>query len=254
MINDLSVDFDVIVIGGGSAGYAAARTVASGGLKTAIIDGAPQLGGLCILRGCMPAKALLFSSEILHYARNAAVFGVKVSDARPDFQAVMARKNRLIADFASYRVGQLESDRFTLFRSQARFLDSHTVVLSDGRRITSNSFVIATGSVVSPPPYPGLVEVGYWTSDEALEAKSLPKSLIVLGGGAVALEFAQFYQRMGTQVTVVQRSGQVLKEEDADTAEAIQKTLRREGVELHTGTQVTRVTRDEGLKDRKSVV
>lgn len=242
--------FDVAVIGGGSGGYAAARTCAAAGKSVAIIDGAKELGGLCILSGCMPTKALLWATDVLHNANHGATWGLRIEKPSFDFKAVMARKATVIEEFASYRRKQLESERFTLFRAFAKFIDAHTVELSDGSRIHADHFVIATGSVVSEPPLPALKSVGYLTSDDALTLATLPKSLIVLGGGAVAVEFAQFYQRLGVAVTLIQRSSQILRDSDADAAEAVTAQLRDEGMTVLTGTTLIAARRSaEGSKE-----
>lgn len=235
------LSFDVVVVGGGSGGYAAARTAAAARLKVAVVDGAQELGGLCILRGCMPTKALLQSSDVLHLAGRAAEFGIKASRVGFDFKRVMTRKAGLVREFADYRRGQLGDGRFELLRATARFLDPHTLELSDGRRLTAKQFVLATGSRVAFPPVPGLAEAGVLTSDEALEMKRPPKSMIVLGGGAVALEFAQFFARFGTRVTVIQRGHQLLRDCDADAAKALQVALEREGLRIFTGTRLVEV-------------
>ncbi len=242
-------DFDVVVLGGGSAGYAAARTTVAAGLRTAVVDGARKLGGLCILRGCMPTKALLQSSDVLHLAQRASEFGVQTGRVRFDFARVQARKAALIADFAGYRRGQLNDGRFELIGSNGRFSDAHTLELTNGRLLTAAHFVVATGSQVAVPPVPGLVETGFLTSDDALELASPPKSLIVLGGGAVALEFAQFFARFGTRVTVVQRSPQLLRGTDADVAQAVEVALVQEGLRVFTGTRLVGVRRRGRTKE-----
>ncbi|MBI3874653.1 MAG: FAD-dependent oxidoreductase, partial [Verrucomicrobia bacterium] len=122
-------DFDVAVLGGGSAGYAAARTAASAGLKTVVIEGGREVGGLCILRGCMPTKALLHAADVLHNVQRAGTWGLKAENAGHDFAAVMARKNAMIEDFASYRRQQLAGGKFAFIRANARFTDPHTVEL-----------------------------------------------------------------------------------------------------------------------------
>lgn len=236
-------DFDAVVIGGGSAGYAAARTLAGGGARTALVESGPELGGLCILRGCMPTKALLHAAELRHAFREAARWGITAEHVRVDLTKLLARKDELIADFAGYRRQQLEAGKFRFIRSRVRFVDSHTLELEDGSRLSAAHFVIATGSVVPPPPIPGLVEAGYLTSDDALRLPHLPASLAVLGGGAVALEFAQFFARLGSEVTVIQRSAQVLRDIDEDVARELEKALRREGIRLFTGTQNLRAER-----------
>lgn len=238
-------EFDVAVLGGGSAGYAAARTTVAAGLKTVVIDGAHELGGLCILRGCMPTKALLQSAEVRHLAQRAAEFGVRTGNVGHDFGEVMARKARLIGEFAEYRRGQLTDGRFELIRAQGRFVDPNMVLVegAEGRQVTARHFVVATGSQAVAPPVPGLMEVGYWTSDDALALSRVPKSIVVLGGGAVALEFAQFFARFGARVTLIQRGEHVLRSSDPDAAKVIQDVLVKEGVELFAGTRLLSVER-----------
>jgi dihydrolipoamide dehydrogenase len=241
-------DFDVAIIGGGSGGYAAARTAASAGLKTVVIEGGEEVGGLCILRGCMPTKALLYISEVLHLAKNSAPFGIRAQKVSFNFAKVMARKKALIKDFADFRVQQLNSGKFKFIRANAKFLDAHTVKLDNGKKLNAKNFVIATGSVVASPPLPQLNHVGFITSDDALALKKLPKSLIILGGGAVACEFAQFFARFGVKVTLIQRGEHVLKEFDTDAAVEIEKVFRREGIEVFTGTKLLDAKRKGKLK------
>ncbi|HEY5346403.1 MAG TPA: dihydrolipoyl dehydrogenase [Verrucomicrobiae bacterium] len=241
-------DFDVAVIGGGSGGYAAARTAAGAGLKTVVIEGGEEVGGLCILRGCMPTKAMLYAAEVKHLAEHAATWGVRAGKISFDFAKVMARKNLMIKDFADFRVQQLNAGKFKFIRANAKFLDAHTVVLSNGKKLTAKYFVIATGSRVAPSPLPQLDEVGYITSDDAVALKKLPKSLIILGGGAIACEFAQFFQRFGVKVTLIQRSEKLLKEFDADAGAEVEKVFRREGMQVFTGTKLVDAKRKGKLK------
>jgi dihydrolipoamide dehydrogenase len=241
-------DFDVAVIGGGSGGYAAARTAAGAGLKTVVIEGGREVGGLCILRGCMPTKALLYAAEVKHLAEHAGTWGVRAGKISFDFKKVMARKAAQIKDFADFRAQQLNDGRFKFIRANAKFLDAHTVELSNGKKLTAKNFVVATGSRVAPAPLPQLDEVGYLTSDIAVALKKLPKSLIILGGGAIACEFAQFFQRFGVKVTLIQRSENLLKEFDADAGAEIAKVFRREGMQVFTGTKLVNAKRSGKLK------
>jgi pyruvate/2-oxoglutarate dehydrogenase complex dihydrolipoamide dehydrogenase (E3) component len=241
-------DFEVAIIGGGSGGYAAARTAAAAGLKTVVIEGGAEVGGLCILRGCMPTKALLYAAEVKHLAEHAATWGVRAGKVDFDFAKVMARKNAQIKDFADFRGQQLDAGKFKFIRANARFLDAHTVELSNGKKITAKQFVIATGSRVAPSPLPQLDEVGFITSDEAVALKKLPKSLIILGGGAIACEFAQFFARFGVKVTLIQRSETILKEFDAEAGIEVAKVFRREGISVFTGTKLVGAKRKGKLK------
>jgi pyruvate/2-oxoglutarate dehydrogenase complex dihydrolipoamide dehydrogenase (E3) component len=241
-------DYDAAIIGGGSGGYAAARTAAGAGLRTIVIDGGKELGGLCILRGCMPTKALLFAAEVRHLAQYGALWGMKPGDVPFDWGAVMARKDGLIKEFADYRVQQLNSGKFEFIRAQARFTDPHTVALSDGRTLTAAHFIISTGSVVARPPLPQLAGVGYVTSDDAVALKRLPKSLIVLGGGAVAVEFAQLFARFEVEVTLIQRSEHLLKDFDTDATTVLETVFRRESIKLFTNTGLVDAYREGGFK------
>ncbi len=231
-------DFDLAVIGGGSGGYAAARTAAAQGVRTVVLEGGKEVGGLCILRGCMPTKALLYAAEVMHLASHAEPWGIRAEEVRFNFTQVMARKDALIKNFADYREHQLGNSKFGFKRASARFVDPHTLELSTGETLTAGSFVIATGSMVAPSPLPQLNDLDFLTSDTALKLERLPKSLIVLGGGAVAVEFAQFFARFGVRVTLVQRSPQILHEFDGDAAKVIEDVLAREGITIYTRTKL----------------
>ena len=234
--------YDFLVIGGGSAGYNAARVAVGLGKKTAIVDGARDLGGLCILRGCMPSKTLLYIGEVLHLAQKGKTFGLKIPSARADMRAIHARKKKLIAEFAADRVKALLHGKFDLIRANARFLDAHTVELSNGQKLRAQSILISTGSRVSVPPVPGLVNAKFWTSDDVLELDFIPKSVIVLGGGIVACELAQFLNRIGTKVTLIQRSPNILRDHSEDASTVVQKAFVDEGIELFAGTRIEQIT------------
>lgn len=243
---DATLEFDAAVVGGGSAGYAAARTLAAGGRRVAVIEGAAEVGGLCILRGCMPTKALLWAAEVKHLAEKSAVWGLRPEPLTFHFPAVMARKDALVADFAAHRRGQLEDGRFAFVRSAARFLDPYTLALADGRTLRAAHFVLATGSVVAEPPLPALRAAGFLTSDDCVRLERPPRSLAILGGGAVACEFAQFFARFGVAVTLVQRGPRLLRGFDADAARVVEAVFRREGVRVFTGTRLVDARRTSG--------
>lgn len=245
-------DFDFIVIGGGSAGYAGAATAARLGLKTAVIEGGPEVGGLCILRGCMPSKTLIESGHRAEAIRRASEFGLHAEYKGADGAFIRARKRKLIGEFADYRRGQLEAGKFDFIRGHAAFVDAHTIEvrLLDGgtRTLTARAFLIATGSRIQWHEIPGLRETGFWTSDDVLDSEHLPASIVVLGGGSIALELASYYQGIGSRVTVIQRSEQVLKETDADVAEELVKALEHRGMEICRNTKLQRVERTGALK------
>lgn len=238
--------YDFLVIGGGSAGFNAARVAVDCGLRTAVVDGARELGGLCILRGCMPSKTLLYISDVLHLAQKGGTFGLKIPSARADMRAIHARKKKIIAEFADYRVKALEAGRFDLLRSHGRFVDAHTLELANGRRVRGKHFLIATGSKVSVPPVPGLAEMPFWTSDDVLDLDFVPRSVIVLGGGIVACELAQFLNRIGTKVTLVQRSLNILRDHSQAASCVVQSAFADEGIELFAGTQLQRIAHARG--------
>ena len=242
-------DYDLAVIGAGSGGYAAARTGIAEGLKTVVLEGGEEVGGLCILRGCMPTKALLYAAEVMHLASHPQAWGIHTENVGFDFAQVMARKDALIKDFADYRRQQLANGKFKFLRARARFTDPHTLELSTGERLTAESFVIATGSVVASPPLRQLEAVGYLTSDTALKLTRLPKSLIVLGGGPVAVELAQFFARFRVQVTLIQRSAHILRALDDDATAELERALRREGIDLYTDTKLLDARPSEGGKE-----
>ena len=237
---------DVVIVGGGSAGYAAARTARLAGADVAIVDHGP-LAGLCILRGCMPSKAVLASANVMAVMQRGPEFGLASMTPRADLAAIIRRKNRLIRDFADYRISQLRGPEFTLYEEAAHFLSPHELSVGD-KRLEADRFIIATGSLVQHVPIPGLDEAGYITSDEALDLTEQPESLLVVGGGSVAAELAQFFHRIGTAVTLIQRSNHILSAGDEDLAHPVEASFRREGMRVYTGTQLHRFSLDGDRK------
>jgi pyruvate/2-oxoglutarate dehydrogenase complex dihydrolipoamide dehydrogenase (E3) component len=253
--------FDYLVIGGGSAGYAAARTAREVVDRVAIVDGSEHLGGLCILKGCMPSKTLIYSAEVLHHAKQGSLFGLNIPEANVDMKLLHQRKVDTIKEFADYRVEGLESDRFTLFRNRAEFTGPTSIKLDDGRELTADKIMISTGSIVQVPPIPGLADLeGAWTSDDVLDLDFLPESVIVLGGGIVASELTQFLNRVGSKVTQIQRNEHILREVSPEASTVIENVFRNEGVELHTETKILSISRtDESFevtfeKDGKVII
>ena len=249
--------YDVIVIGGGSAGYAAASTAAEDASKSvALIEGGERTAGLCILKGCMPTKALLESAHRLHEIRRAGTFGLKVKEAKANWKKIVKRKDHLIEEFAHYREEQQARGSFEFIRGMARFLDTHQIEVTHKSFdkplvLEGQTFIIATGSHVAVREIEGLKEVGFITSDEALYQTKSWKSLTVLGAGPVALELAQYFAHLGVKVKVIQRSKQFLSLGDEDVAAVVEQVFRKEGVEVYTVTELIRFEREKGRKGKQ---
>ncbi len=238
---------EVVVVGAGSGGYAAARTARDFGCDVALVDVGP-LGGLCILRGCMPSKALLASSDALQDARDAGALGIRIPSASADMPFIAARKRALVKDFADYRIDGIH--QFSLYLGAARFLSPGELAVGDGVVLESDRFIIATGSTVAPRQLPGLAETGFVDSDGVLEFERVPASAIVLGGGYTACELGQFLARMGTKTTMLIRSGHLLTETDDDVGDALTGYFRDEGIDVETRTTLIAAER----RDAKKVV
>lgn len=239
-------EFDVAIIGGGSAGFAAARTVAGLGARAVVIEGGEQVGGLCILRGCMPSKSLLESAHRWHDIRRAREFGLVAKAVEVDMKCVQARKQHLIGGFAAYRRRQLRQGKFTLLRGLASFLDAQTLLVARGRKqelVTASTFIVATGSVITRVPVPGLWETGCLTSDTALDADKIPKRLAVLGGGVIAVELGQFFARVGSKTTILQRSRRIVRNYDPDVSLELERAFKAEEIDVRTGVKLLEVSK-----------
>ena len=240
-----ATEYDLCIVGGGSAGYAGAVTARELGKSVVIVDGPGPLAGLCILRGCMPSKTLLRSAEVAQVVRQASEYGIIAAPPRIDVNAVVERKRRIIKGFADYRIDGIES--FPVIREPARFNGSDTIE-AGGRTISAKRFLIATGSRIAMPAIPGLAEAGFVTSDDVLELETLPRSVVVLGGGPTACELAQYLSRLGVVTTMIQRSPTLLSDEDEDVAQSLRAALERENIVVITGTALTGVERSGGMK------
>ena len=238
--------YDFVVIGGGSAGYAAARTATALGLHTALIEGGKDVGGLCILRGCMPSKTMIESANRFVSIRRAREFGLRAENISVVGSEVQARKRRIVGEFAAYRREQLEQGTFDYIRGLARFVGEHRlrIIAPEGEgdgspplppEIEFKTVLVATGSKVADVPIPGLQEIGYLTSDDALNLEAYPSSVIILGAGAIGLEACHQLAGLGSLVTVVQRGSQIMRETDADVAGALEQALCSQGVRFHCG-------------------
>jgi len=234
-----------VVIGGGSGGYAAAKTAIGQGLNVAVVEGASELGGLCILRGCMPTKALLETSNRLRAIREANEFGIQVGEPTLDLDALRKRKTKLIDGFKEYRVIGLEKGDFELIRGNATFTSPHTIEVKGHGEFTAKTFVIATGSDERIPAVPGLANSPFWTSDDIVQMPSVPQSVVVVGTGAVGMESAHLFQGLGSEVSIISRRKPLVSSVEPAVSEAMEKRCTDLGINLVFGEGLQKVAHDD---------
>jgi mercuric reductase len=234
---------DIVVLGGGSAGFAAAIRAAELGAHVTLVEGG-TLGGTCVNVGCVPSKTLIRAAEVQHRAGHHAFDGVLTEARRPDLARVIAQKDVLVADLRQHKYWDVLAayPRVTLRQGRA-FLNSDLSVSVDDEVVKARRVVVTTGASAWAPPIPGLAEAGYLTSTEALSLTTLPASMVVVGGSAVGLEIAQLYARLGTRVTVLEAMPTLVPAEDADVGDALAAYLREEGLDVRTGVAIGGVTR-----------
>jgi dihydrolipoamide dehydrogenase len=229
--------FDVVVIGGGPGGYVAALRAAQLGAKTAVVE-KDRLGGTCLVRGCIPTKALLQSSELYSLARAGAPFGLVADKLGFDWGAAQKRKASVVDQLVKGVEGLLKAGGVTMVTGSARLAGNGQVEVS-GDRLQAKNVVIATGSAIARIPLKG-AELTI-DSDQVLELKEIPRRLAVIGGGVVGMEFAAMFAALGTRVTVLEMLPQVLPMVDADLVAAYSKHLAGLGGEIHTDSKVAEV-------------
>lgn len=248
MLTTFAVAKNIVIIGGGPGGYVAAIRAAQRGAQVVLIE-KEALGGTCLNRGCVPTKALLQSADILTEIRNAATFGISVDGASLDFSAVMKRKDAVVRRLAAGVNSLMRKNKIKVIEGTGTFIDAKTVGISGGsNKINADSIIIATGSEPSTIPVKGIDEPGVITSNEALTLEQLPKSIVIIGGGVIGLEFAQIMRRLGSEVAIVEMMPQILPTEDTEIAAMLQDILEKEGIEIFTSATVTgiRSTEKEG--------
>jgi mercuric reductase len=238
-------EYDLLVVGGGSAGFAAAIKGAELDARVALVEGS-TLGGTCVNVGCVPSKTLIRAAEAHHRRSHHGFTGVATTDGRPDWPAVLAHKDELVAALrqAKYRDVLQAYEPITLFQQRATLASGRSARLADGRTLAAGKIVVATGARPWAPPIPGLAEAGYLDNASAMALERLPASLIVIGGSAVGLELAQMFGRLGVTTTVLEALPRVVPSEDPAIGEALADYLRSEGLAVHTGVRIERVTRD----------
>jgi mercuric reductase len=239
--------FDLAIIGAGSGGFAAAIRAADLGARVALVEGG-ILGGTCVNVGCIPSKTLIRAAEAHHRRVHHGFEGIPVTDGRPDWAAVRAQKDELVAELreAKYRKVLRSYGTVTLFEQAGALTSGHGVSLADGRTIRATKLVVTTGASPWAAPIPGLAEAGYLDNVTAMALDRLPGSLIVIGASAVGIELAQMFARLGVRVTVLEALPGVVPMEDAEIGEALGDYLRAEGLEVHSAARIDGVSRNRG--------
>lgn len=244
-------DRNLIVIGAGSAGLVSAYIAAMVQAKVTLIE-AHQMGGDCLNTGCVPSKALIKSARVAHLVSTAARFGIETPTPVINFQTVMQRIRDVITAIEPHdSVERFTSLGVDCIKGYARFIDPWTVEIDGNRRLTAQSFIIATGAEPLVPPLPGIDTSGYLTSEtlwnEFAKRRVPPKNLVILGGGPIGCELAQSFQRLGAQVTLVELADRLLLKEEAEAAALVMESLRADGVEILTGHKAVRFEPDKRL-------
>lgn len=253
------MEYDIAIIGGGPAGYNAAEKAAINGLKTVLFE-KNAIGGVCLNEGCIPTKTLLYSAKLLDNMKGASKYGILEGEqAGFDLGKIISRKDKVVKKLTGGVKMKLTSSGVEIVEGVATLLGEK----SDKIRISCNEVeyvvkyvLVCTGSDTIIPPIKGLADVAYWTSKEALEIKELPKSLVIIGGGVIGIEFASFFNSMGVKVTVIEMMPEILGAMDKETSAMLRKEYAKKGIDFHLNTKVTEVS-PEGVtieKDRKTSI
>ncbi len=243
-------DFDIGILGGGAAGLTVASGASQFGAKTLLVEKEKALGGDCLHYGCVPSKTLIKTAHVYHTIRNASKYGLPDVVAKPvDFKDVALRIRSVIDKIQKHD----SEERFCALGvkvvfGDAEFRDEHSIRIKR-KTYSAKKWLIATGSSPMVPPIEGLDSTPYITNKEIFSLERLPKSMIVIGAGPIAIEMAQSFNRLGTEVTVVQRSGQILSKEDSDMADEVMRVMGSEGVMFHLNTAILSV-RDLGAEKK----
>ena len=237
----MSDQFDVTVIGAGPGGYVAAIRAAQLGLKTAIIERDKDLGGTCLLRGCIPTKELLHSAHVYDMISDPTEFGVSVEGFKLHFNKVMDRKNKVVGRLSKGVEFLMKKNKITVFKGHGKLEGKGRVTVTDatGKKqdIATKNVIIATGSAPRLLPGVDITSPRVVTSDQLLDFDHVPKSMVVLGAGAVGVEFASVFKRFGSDVTIIELLPRLVPIEDEETSAELQKSFRRRKINVMTSTR-----------------
>ena len=247
--------FDLMIIGGGPAGYVAAERAGNKGLKVVLFE-KKTIGGVCLNEGCIPTKALLYSAKMYEHALEGDKFGVLADNVDFDYAKMVARKNKLVRKLVGGVKMKMKSNKVEVVEGEAVLesrSDEGVVVTCNGEKYTGKNVLISTGSEASVPPIPGLEEAGdvILTNREILEMKERPESLVVIGGGVIGMEFACFYQGLGTKVTVIEMLPEILGGLDGEISAMVRDYFAKKGIDFHMESKVTKVEGNKVTFEKK---
>lgn len=240
--------YDLIVIGAGPGGYEAAIKAAHKGIKTAVIENR-EVGGTCLNRGCVPTKALMHTTHLYREMSNCEELGLQVDQVAVDIKQMYSHKDKVVDQLVSGIEFLFKSNKIDLFQGKGKILDPHHVLVEqeDGETtLEGENIIIATGSVPAVPPIEGLNLPGVITSDGMLDQEGTNyKSLIIIGGGVIGMEFATVFNSIGCKVTVIEAMDRILPTMDKEIAQNLGMIMKKRGVEIHAGSMVKKVTQGE---------
>lgn len=238
----MNMKYDVAIIGGGPAGYTAAEKAAKGGLSTVLFE-KNALGGVCLNEGCVPTKTLLYSAKTYDQIKHASKYAVSAENPSFDYPKIIARKNKVVKKLTAGIRMKMKESGVEVITGEAMIqgkTDEGNILIQYAEQVyEAKNLLVCTGSESVIPPIPGVNETEYWTSREALQSKELPASLIIIGGGVIGMEFASFFNSMGTEVQVVEMLDKILGPMDKELSDMLQAEYAKRGVKFYLGHKVT---------------